>query len=54
MMNYDGTGAAITAGTGGVLAMTGAPGVLWLALGAFALICLGSAIKRMIPVREED
>lgn len=53
-MNYDGTGAAATAGIGGTLAMTGAPGLLWIALAAFAMICLGSAIWRMTPRSEDD
>lgn len=35
--------------------MTGAPaGLLWIALAAFAMICLGSALWRMTPRREDD
>lgn len=31
--------------------MTGAGDVFWLALAAFALLALGLAVKRIIPVR---
>ncbi len=42
-----GTGAAAS---GGALALTGAS-VLWLLLGAFALIAVGTAIARIVPRR---
>lgn len=55
-MNYNGTGAiaGTATGAGGMLAMTGADNVLWLALAAFALIAAGVAVKRMIPKREGE
>ncbi|MFP3580512.1 hypothetical protein SB659_13125 [Arthrobacter sp. SIMBA_036] len=42
--------ATIAAGTG-TLAMTGAGSLFWLALAAFAMLALGLAIKRIVPVR---
>ena len=45
-------GAAIAGGAGsGTLAMTGAGDLFWFALAAFAILALGLAIKRMVPVR---
>lgn len=35
----------------GALAVTGAGDIFWLALAAFAMLALGLAIKRIIPVR---
>lgn len=51
-MNYDSTGVVIATGGGGMLAATGAPEVLWWGLAAFALVCVGTAIKRIVPKRE--
>lgn len=51
---YNNTMAPAAAGiTGGTLALTGAGDVLWLGLGAFAMVALGVAIKRIVPVRAE-
>lgn len=33
--------------------MTGAGDLFWLALAAFALLALGLAVKRIVPVRGE-
>jgi hypothetical protein len=47
-------GAAIAGGAGsGTLAMTGAGDLFWFALAAFAMLALGLAIKRMVPVRAQ-
>lgn len=37
----------------GSLAVTGAGDVFWLGLAAFALMALGLALKRIVPVRAE-
>jgi hypothetical protein len=50
MYNNPAVPAAAGAGSG-TLAMTGAGDVFWVALAAFALLALGLAIKRIIPVR---
>ena len=51
---YNNSMAPAAAGiTGGTLALTGAGDVLWLGLGAFAMVALGVAIKRIVPVRAE-
>lgn len=44
------TAGAVAAGSG-TLAMSGAGDVFWLLLAAFALLALGLAIKRIVPVR---
>ena len=47
-------GAAIVGGAGsGTLAMTGAGDLFWFALAAFAMLALGLAIKRIVPVRAQ-
>ena len=52
---YNNSMAPAAAGiTGGTLALTGAGDVLWLGLGAFAMVALGVAIKRIVPVRAEQ
>ncbi|MGK3958558.1 hypothetical protein ACLKOZ_20485 [Arthrobacter sp. R4] len=49
---YDNPAAPAAAGIGsGTLAMTGAGDLFWLTLAAFALLALGLAVKRIIPVR---
>jgi hypothetical protein len=49
---YDNPAAPAAAGIGsGTLAMTGAGDIFWVALAAFALLALGLAIKRIVPVR---
>lgn len=40
--------------TGGTLALTGAGDFLWLGLGGFAMVALGLAIKRIVPVRADQ
>ncbi|WP_181037437.1 hypothetical protein [Arthrobacter sp. ZGTC412] len=50
MYNNPAIPAAAGAGSG-TLAMTGAGDVFWFALAAFALLALGLAIKRILPVR---
>ena len=48
-------GAAIVGGAGsGTLAMTGAGDLFWFALAAFAMLALGLAIKRIVPVRAQS
>lgn len=43
---------AAAAGVGsGTLAATGAGDLFWFALAAFALLALGLAIKRIVPVK---
>jgi hypothetical protein len=37
----------------GSLAMTGVGDVFWLGLAAFALLALGLALKRIVPVRSD-
>jgi len=37
----------------GTLAMTGAGDLFWFALAAFAMLALGLAIKRIVPVRAQ-
>ncbi|MEV7663456.1 hypothetical protein [Paenarthrobacter sp. NPDC089316] len=45
---------AAAAGMGsGTLAMTGAGDLFWFALAAFAMLALGLAIKRIVPVRAQ-
>ena len=47
-------GAAIVGGAGsGTLAMTGVGDLFWFALAAFAMLALGLAIKRIVPVRAQ-
>jgi hypothetical protein len=49
---YNNVAAPAAAGVGaGTLALTGAGDVLWLGLAAFALVALGAAIKRIVPVK---
>jgi len=44
----------MAAGVGSAtLAMTGAGQVFWYALAAFAMLALGLAVKRIIPVRKQ-
>ena len=50
MYNNPAIPAAAGAGSG-TLAMTGAGDVFWFVLAAFALLALGIAIKRILPVR---
>lgn len=51
---YNHTAAPAAAGvTGGTLALTGAGDFIWLALAAFALVALGMAIKRIVPVKPD-
>jgi len=52
---YNNSMAPAAAGiTGGTLALTGAGDLLWLGLGAFAMVALGMAVKRIVPVRAEQ
>lgn len=52
---YNNTMAPAAAGiTGGTLALTGAGDLLWLGLGAFAMVALGMAVKRIVPVRAQQ
>ncbi|GAT87883.1 hypothetical protein CVCC1112_2542 [Paenarthrobacter nicotinovorans] len=37
----------------GTLALTGAGDLFWFALAAFAMLALGLAIKRIVPVRAQ-
>ncbi|MFJ4210430.1 hypothetical protein ACIPY2_18405 [Paenarthrobacter sp. NPDC089675] len=46
-------GAFVGATGSGSLAMTGAGDLFWFALAAFAMLALGLAIKRIVPVRAE-
>ena len=49
---YDNLAAPAAAGIGsGTLAMTGAGEVFWLGLAGFAMLALGMAVKRIVPVR---
>lgn len=49
---YNNPVAPMAAGAGAAtLAMTGAGQIFWLALAGFAMLALGLAIKRIIPVR---
>jgi len=49
---YNNPAAPAAAGVGaGTLAATGAGDLFWFALAAFALVALGLAIKRIVPVR---
>jgi hypothetical protein len=49
---YNNPAAPAAAGIGsGTLAVTGAGDIFWLALAAFALLALGLAIRRIVPVR---
>jgi hypothetical protein len=51
---YNNFTAPAAAGIGGsALAFTGAGDALWLGLAAFAMVALGTAIKRIVPVRRE-
>jgi hypothetical protein len=48
---YDNPAAPMAAGIGsGTLAMTGAGDLFWVALAAFAMVALGMAVKRIVPV----
>lgn len=45
---------AFAGGVGsGTLAMTGAGDLFWFALAAFAMLALGLAVKRIVPVRAQ-
>ncbi|MBP2269034.1 MULTISPECIES: hypothetical protein [Micrococcaceae] len=45
---------AVAAGMGsGTLALTGAGDLFWFALAAFAMLALGLAVKRIVPVRAQ-
>ncbi|MFC8040717.1 hypothetical protein ACFUOZ_15305 [Paenarthrobacter sp. NPDC057355] len=46
-------GAAVGGMGSGTLAMTGAGDLFWFALAAFAMLALGLAIKRIVPVRAQ-
>ncbi|MCT9871938.1 hypothetical protein [Paenarthrobacter aurescens] len=48
--------AGLTAGGmgSGTLAATGAGDLFWFALAAFAMLALGLAIKRIVPVRAQQ
>lgn len=49
---YNQIAAPAAAGTGvGALAMTGPENVLWVGLAGFAMLALGLAVKRIVPVR---
>lgn len=49
---YDNIAAPAAAGIGsGTLAMTGAGDLFWVGLAAFALMAMGMAVKRILPVR---
>jgi hypothetical protein len=49
---YNNLAAPAAAGIGGsALAFTGAGDALWLGLAAFAMVALGTVIKRIVPVR---
>ncbi|WP_200891052.1 hypothetical protein [Arthrobacter sp. SPG23] len=49
---YSNPAAPAAAGVGaGTLAVTGAGDLFWFALAAFALLALGLAIKRIVPVK---
>lgn len=50
-MNYNSAGAA---GTGGMLAVTGAGDLMWVLLAGFALIAAGGALLRVMPRREAE
>lgn len=51
---YNNAAAPAAAGAGsGALAMTGAADLVWMGLAAFALVALGTAIKRIVPVRAD-
>lgn len=47
------TGAAAAGMGSGTLALTGAGDLFWFALAAFAMLALGLAIKRIVPVRSQ-
>lgn len=47
------TGAAAAGMGSGTLALTGAGDLFWFALAAFAMLALGLAIKRIVPVRAQ-
>lgn len=52
---YSNVAAPAAAGVGaGTLALTGAGDILWLGLAAFALVALGAAIKRIVPVKAKS
>ena len=53
IMNYDSAGLVGAVSAGGLLAMTGVSGVIWILLASFALIAAGSAILRIVPRREK-
>ncbi|MFJ5956816.1 hypothetical protein ACIQC5_12770 [Paenarthrobacter sp. NPDC092416] len=44
-------GAFVGGASSGTLAASGAGNLFWFAMAAFALLALGLAIKRIIPVR---
>ncbi|WP_425864837.1 hypothetical protein [Arthrobacter sp. TWP1-1] len=51
---YNNPTAPVAAGAGSAaLAMTGAGQMFWIALAAFAMLALGMAIKRIVPVRTQ-
>ncbi|MHA7268903.1 hypothetical protein [Arthrobacter sp. HLT1-20] len=50
---YNNPAAPMAAGAGSAaLAMTGASQLFWFALAAFAMLALGMAVKRIVPVRK--
>lgn len=51
IMNYDSAGLVGAVSAGGLLAMTGVSGAIWVLLASFALIAAGSAILRIVPKR---
>lgn len=52
---YNNPAAPLAAGAGSAaLAMTGAGQLFWLALAAFAMLALGLAVKRIVPVRKRN
>ena len=52
---YNHSAAPAAAGvTGGTLALTGAGDFIWLGLAVFALVALGMAIKRILPVKPDN
>lgn len=51
---YNQSAAPAAAGVaGGTLAFTGAGDFIWLGLAVFALVALGMAIKRVVPVKPD-
>jgi hypothetical protein len=48
---YNASTGAAAAGTGGVLAATGAVNLMWALVAAFTLFSAGLALKRIFPAR---